>query len=173
MKSINHPIILLKCVYPSLPPTVPSGGDLGTPKLTSAVESAYDSTPIPPATSSDEGFSQEEDVMDVSTSSSIDEVPDIALPSPDEQDKGEERETCPEDGEGDKVESRSAGKNRKDFLLAFFGKKNVNEDHTKVLVKASALTSFIPGKNSPRKIETRKVGPTSSTSLQVLHASLN
>ena len=144
--------------------TVPSGDELGTLKLTSAVESVYDSTPIQPTTSSDEGSSQDEGVMDISTSSSIDEVSDNALPSPD---KNEEGETCLEDGEGDKC--RSAGKNTKDFLLSFFGKKNVKVDHAKVLVKATALTSFIPGKNSPRKIETRKVGPSSTTSRQVLH----
>ena len=121
-------------------------------------------------TSSDDGSSQEEGVMDISTSSSVDEIPDIALPSPDKQDKGKERETCPEDGEEEMVESRSASKNKKDFLLSFFGKTNFKEVHAKVLANAPALTSFIPGKNSPRKIETRKVGRTSCASLQLLHA---
>ena len=153
---------VLKCLSPPSPPAVPGDGQ-STPKLASAVDtitSDYDSTPVPPTTTSEEeeGSSQEDDVMDVSTSSSVDELPDIHQLHPDLR-------------EGDSAVSKSGSKNTKDFLLSFFGKKCVKEDHAKVLGKASALTSFIPGKNTPRKIETRKVGSeTFFHSLLLFHA---
>ena len=91
----------------------------------------------------EEGSSQDnDDVMDVSTTSSLDELP--ASP------------TTALEVEGTALNEKSNAAS-KDFIMTFFSKKN-NFTREDIAKKAPAVTSLIPARNSPRKIETREVG---------------
>lgn len=162
-------------VHECHPPTAVVSDSQDTPRLNHALQgsgcitssgSDNDSTPVPAST--EEGSSQEEegDIMNVSTSSSLDddELPLTPVVQPQEQGtnkedrEGEGEGVCSEGGVS-KAGSKSGGKNNKGFILSLFGKKPINlrdADH-QLRKPQMAVTSLIPARNSPRKIETRKV----------------
>ena len=127
-------------------PHTPTG-----PGATGSSESDCDDTPLPPTT--EEGSSQEDDLMNTSTASSLDDEL-LTTPTPHPP---EEEEACPSGtGSSNTLDGKSNAAT-KDFLKAVFSKNNnfTTEDIAK---KAPAVTSLIPARNSPRKIETREVG---------------
>ena len=97
--------------------------------------------------------------MNISTASSLgEELP--ATPTPHPQEMEEEQEgDCPYSDTKTGSSSKSAGKSNAtttDFLKAMFSKKN-NFTKDDIAKKAPAVTSLIPMRNSPRKIETKEV----------------
>ena len=127
----------------------------------SSTSDSDDSTPLPPSATpeEEEGSSQDDDdIMNVSTASSLgEELPVTPIPHPQEVEDPEW--VCPDSCAKTGSSSKSCGKSntaRTDFLRAMFSKKN-NFSKDDIAKKAPAVTSLIPARNSPRKIETREV----------------
>ena len=97
--------------------------------------------------------------MNVSTTSSVgEELPATPTPHPQEVEEEQERE-CPYSDAKTGSSTKLGGKSNAtttDFLKAMFSKKN-NFTKEDIAKKAPVVTSLIPAKNSPRKIETREV----------------
>jgi hypothetical protein len=114
-----------------------------------------DDTPLPPSTAEEEEeegeeSSQEDDLMNVSTSSSLgEELLATPMPRPSEG-------ACPYSDAKTGSSSKLGGKSNADFLKAMFSKKH-NFSKEDIAKKAPPVTSLIPARNSPRKIETREV----------------
>ena len=128
----------------------------------SSTSDSDDSTPLPPEATPEgeegEGSSQDDDIMNISTASSLGgELP--ATPTPHPQEVEDPEWVCPDSCAKTGSSSKSGGKSNTatmDFLRAMFSKKN-NYSKDDIAKKAPAMTSLIPVRNSPRKIETREV----------------
>ena len=137
-------------------PTTPAANSANTRSSTSDYDDDS-GTPLPPSSAEkeEEGAesSQEDDIMNVSTASSLgEELPDTPMPHPQEG-------VCPYSGAKTGSSSKVGGKGnatRTDFLKAMFSKKH-NFTKEDIAKKAPAVTSLIPARNSPKKIETREV----------------
>ena len=137
-------------------PTTPAANSANTRSSMSDFDDDS-STPLPPSSSEkeEEGAesSQEEDIMNVSTASSLgEELSYTPTPHPQEG-------ACPYDSAKTGSSNKLGGNGnsiRTDFLKAMFSKKH-NFTKEDIAKKAPAVTSLIPAKNSPRKIETRVV----------------
>ena len=142
-----------------------SGDDDGSPMVpttpagpTATLSSTPDSD-VPLAMAEEEGSSQEDDIMNVSTASSLgEELPATPTPHPqevEEYDGAFYPSSDAKTGSSSKQDGKSNA-TRTDFLKAIFSKKN-NLTKDDIAKKAPTVTSLIPARNSPRKIETREV----------------
>ena len=144
-------------------PDTPQFNHAGSSSCSSGSDN--DSTPVAPTT--EEGSSQEEE----------EDILDIYLSTPEldsqEEDVNMEEGVCPDSHEKNFTGSKSTGKGPKNFLRSFFDKKHDGKGELMKMDQASTLTSLIPARNSPRKMETRKVSTFMCTHVELYTFFLN